>query len=176
MRCSADHKPTLALVQGIFQAQGRGEAGRRQWQALVLRTFLHPFLHRKGRFGPRSSRDLVSGMSTVHLTSGRRQIERVGRQCPQPTSSSYLLRLPPLSKITSSSHSWLCISPTLHFPNGPGAQMGLRGWWKRSRGRRQRLLAATPSHRSALSWPISAPPPHGSPPPSQAQGGAGEAA
>lgn len=121
MALSAGHNPTLALGQGILQAQGR-----RQWQVLVFRTFLHPCVHKKGRFWTQ----VQQGLSVRHvhnLPHLRKMTDCKGGQAVPPTKVFFLPSPSSSSaKITSSSHSWLRLSPTLYFPNGPGAQMGPR--------------------------------------------------
>lgn len=114
-------KPTLALVQGNLQAQGRREAARGQRQVLGLGAFLHPRVHRKSPFWTQVQQGVSVRRDHIlpHLRVEGRL--RAARKCPQ-SKCSYLFPLPPLSQITCSSHSWLRISPTLGVPNGPGAQ------------------------------------------------------
>lgn len=87
-------KPTLALVQGILQAQGTREAGRGQRQVLVLGTFLHPRVQRKSQFWTQVQQGLSvrRDHSLPHLRKEGRL--RAGRCAPNqsaPTCSLFLL-------------------------------------------------------------------------------------
>lgn len=111
---SSGPNPTLALAQ----SRGKRVGGNgRPWYSEFFST---PACIKRVDFGPRSSKDLVPGMSTICPTSERLQ---GGQAVPPPKFSSYLHPLPPLSRQQAQATAGCAFCHLFYFPNGPGAQM-----------------------------------------------------